>query len=223
MKKIFIIIPAYNEENNIIKVIDDVKNVNTDFQIVVVDDCSTDNTYQLANKSNIIALRHIVNRGQGAALKTGTEYAIMKGADIIVHFDADRQFLAGEIKDVVKSILNNQADIVFGSRFMDKKSDIPWLKKNIIMPLARLVNKLFFKVTLSDPQAGFRAFSTNAYKKLEWQQDGMAHCSEIMHNAFRSDLRTKEVPITVIYRDFGQKFSGGFKILKDMFIGKFTR
>ncbi|MFA5317894.1 MAG: glycosyltransferase family 2 protein [Patescibacteria group bacterium] len=221
---VYIIIPTYNEEKSIRAVIKDIKNSFNEARIIIVDDASDDQTVAFAQNLPIaIILQHAVNRGQGAALKTGTECAIIEGADIIVHFDADGQFLADEIKDMTAPIVNGQADIVFGSRFLDKKSSMPWLKKNIIMPLARLINKIFFNVQLSDPQAGFRAFSREAYKKIEWQQDRMAHCSEIMRNAFKNKLRIKEVPITVIYKDFGQKFSGGFRILKDMFIGRFTR
>ncbi len=223
MHKIFLVIPAYNEEDNIVDVIGKIINTGKDYQIVVVDDCSQDNTFERASNSGAYVLRHLLNRGQGAALKTGTEYAIIKGADIIVHFDADGQFIPSEIADIIAPILRQEADVVFGSRFMSRRSNMPWLKRMLMMPMARLVNFIFFNIKLSDPQAGFRAFSSKAYKKLEWQQDRMAHCSEIMRNAFNNKLSVKETPITVIYKDFGQKFSGGLKILKDMFLGRFTK
>jgi len=78
-------------------------------------------------------------------------------------------------------------------------------------------------VSLSDPQAGCRAFSRAAAAKLDWQQDKMAHCSEIMQLAVKNDLRVTEVPVTIIYRSFGQRFSGGVKILEEFFLGIFTR
>jgi len=220
---IYIIIPAYNEEKSIRGVIKNIQNNFSEARIIIVDDASNDQTVTATQDLPAVIFQHVVNRGQGAALKTGTEYAIIKGADIIVHFDADGQFKADEIKDMIAPILNNEADVVFGSRFFGKKSNIPWQKEKIIMPIARAVNRLFFNVKLSDPQAGFRAFSADAYNKLEWQQDRMAHCSEIMRNAFKNKLRIKEVPITVVYHDFGQKFSGGFRILKDIFIGRFIK
>jgi len=221
--EIFIVIPTYNEASNIERVIADIRYNSQEAKIVIIDDASNDQTIAVAKNLSVITLQHVVNRGQGAALKTGTEYALNQKADVIVHFDADGQFKADEIKDIITPILNNEADVVFGSRFLDKKSNMPWQKEKIIMPLARMVNRVFFKVKLTDPQAGFRAFSRKAYEKLNWQQDRMAHCSEIMRNAFQSDLRIKEIPITVIYKDFGQKFSGGLRILKDVFIGKFTK
>ncbi len=221
--KVFIVIPAYNESATIARVIFDIRAVNSEYDIVVVDDKSQDNTIEIVENSEAVVLQHIINRGQGAALRTGTEYALQHGADVIVHFDADGQFLASEIQEVIQPILNNEVDVVFGSRFLDKRSNIPWSKKNIIMPLARFVNRYFFGIKLIDPQSGFRAMSQTATQKINWQQDRMAHCSEIMRQVFSQKLRVCEVPITVVYKDFGQKFSGGLKILKDIIIGTFTK
>lgn len=215
---IYCIIPAYNEEKNLAGVLKNVKK--TGINIVVVDDGSTDNTFDLAIKSEVNVLKHVVNRGQGAALKTGTEYAIRNNADIIVHFDADGQFLAEDIAAVVLPIEKNEADIVFGSRFMGIESNMPRFKKKIIMPLARLVNRVFLDVKLTDPQSGFRAMSIIAAKKFSWQQNGMAHASEILFAANKAGLRIKEVPIKVVYHDFGQKISGGIKIIKDLFLAR---
>jgi len=221
--KIFCIIPAYNEEKNIAKVIGEVKHFVD--EVVVVDDCSADKTFEQAMTQNVSVLRHVINRGQGAALQTGNEYALNHGADIIVHFDADGQFLAKEIKDVVQPIIDDEADVVLGSRFMGIDSNMPWSKKYIIMPIARLVNKIFLKSTLTDPQNGFRVLSRAAAQKITIMNDGSAHCSEILHKIYRYKLRVKEVPITVVYNEFGQTLlggkgrgKGGIRILKDLFI-----
>lgn len=216
--KIFCIIPAYNEAETITEVIKKVKPVVN--KVVVVDDGSIDKTYELAKKQGAIILKHIINRGQGASLATGNQYALDRDADIIVHFDADGQFLAQEIKDVIAPIELGQADIVFGSRFLGKKSNMPWLKKYVIIPLAHLVNKIFIGVTLTDPQNGFRALSRLAAQKIKIEQDGMAHNSEIIFKAFDNKLRIEEVPITIIYHNFGQKFSDGLKIIKDLILAR---
>lgn len=215
---IFCVIPAYNEENTIIEVINSVKPLVN--QVVIVDDGSTDQTYKLIKEKNVIVLKHIINRGQGAALKTGTKFALSKGADIIIHFDGDGQFLASDINNLTTSIRSGVADIVFGSRFLNKKSDIPLVKKNIILPLAKLVNRIFFGIKMTDPQSGFRAMSAHAARNIDWQQDRMAHCSEILFSASRSNLRIKEVPITIVYHGFGQRFTDGLKILKDLFLAR---
>lgn len=215
---IFCVIPAYNEEKNIISVLDDVKKYVE--RIVVVDDCSADKTYELAGRAGAVVLRHIVNRGQGAALRTGTEYALKNGADIIVHFDADGQFLAKEIKDIIRPIENSEAEIVFGSRFLEKKSSMPFFKKYFIMPLAMLFINMMGVKKITDPQSGFRALSRKAAEAIKIEHDGMAHCSEILVKTFQNKLKFKEVPITVIYSEFGQRFGGGARIIKDIFIKK---
>lgn len=216
--KIFCIIPAFNEAKHIARVIAKVKPLVD--EVVVVDDGSTDNTFELAKAARAKVLRHFLNRGQGASLATGNQYSLKKGADILVHFDADGQFVAEEIREVVQPLLNKECEIVFGSRFLGKSSNMPLMKKKVIIPLARLFNKLASGSNLTDPQSGFRALSRAAAEKITINQDRMAHCSEIIVQAFRYKLKIKEAPITVIYRDFGQRFSGGLKIIKDLFLGR---
>lgn len=221
---IFCIIPAFNEEKKIIKVITEVLNFVD--RVIIIDDASRDNTLQileknLKNNKKVIILKHLINRGQGAALATGNQYALKNNADIIVHFDADGQFLAEDIKEIIQPIQAKKADIVFGSRFLSKTSKIPALKKFLILPLAKIINKLAIKnYNLTDPQSGFRAMNKNAAEKIKITQNRMAHCSEIISQSFKLNLKIKEVPIAVIYHEFGQKFSGGLKIIKDLFLGK---
>ena len=216
--KIAVVIPAHNEETTIVEIINKVKPLVS--QVIIVDDGSTDHTYQLAKEQGVRVLHHIVNRGQGAALQTGSEYALANQADVIVHFDADGQFLAPEIKEVVKPIESGDFEVVFGSRFLEKKSDIPWLKEHVIIPIAHLVNKLIIGFSLTDPQSGFRAMSRKAGQKIKIENDGMAHCSEILYKVFKNNFKVKEVPITVVYHGFGQRFGGGIKIVKDLLLAK---
>ncbi len=221
--KIFCIIPAYNEEKNIKKTLLNALDYSDFF--VVVDDCSQDGTISevLSIKNEKIKLiKHPINLGQGAALQTGNEYALKNGADIIVHFDADGQFLSEDIPRVVEDIKNNNADIVFGSRFLEIKSEIPAFKKNIIMPIAKIFNFVFFGIKTSDPQSGFRAMKKNIAEIIKIENNRMAHCTEILAKAHKKKLIIKEVPITVLYEEFGQKFSGGIKIIKDLFFKKIS-
>ena len=231
-KKIFCIIPAFEEEKNIVKVINKILNLdNKDNQplidkIVVIDDGSSDQTYKLAKKiksNRLTVLRHIINRDQGASLQTGNDYALLKKADIIVHFDADDQFVAEEINKMVEPIIKDNYDVVLGSRFLDNKTKMPKFKKNIIMPIARLVNKIFFNINLTDPQSGFRAMKRKVLEKIKIEQDGKAHCSEILYKIYKNKFKVKEVPITVIYHEFGQNFGGGVRIVKDFILNKLTQ
>ena len=141
--KVICVIPAWNEADTIEQVITEVKlQVN---EVVVVDDGSHDATAKLAVNAGATVLVHPINRGQGAALRTGTQYALDQGADIIVHFDADGQFVATEIVEVIAPIIDGSAEVVFGSRFMGKEHNLPPLKKRILLPLARLFNFIFLK------------------------------------------------------------------------------
>ncbi len=217
--KISCVIPAYNEAKNINKVIEKVLPLVD--ELIVVDDCSKDNTYELANATKAIALHHPINRGQGAALQTGDEYALLHGADIVVHFDADDQFKAEEIPSLVAPILAGQADAVFGSRFLGS-ANFPFTKRFIIMPIARLANRLF-GIKMSDPQSGFRALNKETLSQIKIENRGMAHCTEILYKTFQTKARVMEVPITVTYHEFGQSFGGGFKIIKDLLIHNFIK
>ncbi|MCK9438846.1 MAG: glycosyltransferase family 2 protein [Patescibacteria group bacterium] len=221
--KIACVIPAYNEEKKISQTIEQVKDL-VDL-IVVVDDNSQDETREILNEMTEKKLKkiyHPINLGQGAALQTGNEYCLKQNFDIIIHFDADGQFLANDIKRMIKPILEEDYDLVIGSRFMGIESNIPKFKKKIIMPMAKIFNNLFFGIKTSDPQNGFRVMTQKTVSKIKIENDRMAHCTEILAKAFKYKLKIKEIPIEVIYHEFGQKFSGGLKIIKDLFLKKIS-
>ena len=172
-------------------------------------------------------MRHIINRGQGAALQTGNQFAYDNGAEIVAHFDADGQFVANEIPRLLKPLLNSECDVSLGSRFIKGKPEMPWTKKNILFPIARLVNYALLGVKLTDPQSGFRALNRRAMENIIIEQDGSAHCSEILYKANISRLRIREAPMTVIYNEYGQDLfhgkgrkKGGIQIIKDLLLAK---
>ena len=219
----FIVIPCWNEEKNIRSVIEKVKPYG---RIVVVDDCSTDNSYEIAKQQDVAVLRHMINCGQGAALRTGTKYAVSRATaerDVIIHFDADGQMQARDLPRLAEVLFQGQADLVFGSRFLDNTSRLPATKKYFIMPVARAVNRLFLDIKLTDPQSGFRAMTVAVARQLDWSQDRMAHCSEILALAHQGGWTIKEVPVTVLYHQFGQSFGGGWRIVKDLFLNNMLR
>lgn len=217
---VFVIIPAYNEEKYISGVVQGIRQENSDCQIVVVDDGSDDATARLAAEAGVIVLCHLLNRGQGAALQTGTQFALKQGARVIVHFDGDGQFEAKEIRNLITPIVKGEADVVLGSRFLLPGSRIPWSKKWLILPLARFLNFLITSRWLSDAHNGFRAFSADACRLVTIEQDRMAHGTEIVEKIARHNLRCREVPVTVQYHRYGQGLIGGLAILKDLIIQK---
>lgn len=217
--KCIVVVPAYNEEKNLRPVLQGVFSHRPGDMVVVVDDGSVDNTVIVAQEAGAQVLRHVVNRGQGAALRTGTEYALNKWADIIVHFDADGQFDPAEIAVLIEPIARDEADVVLGSRFL-KDNNIPWTKKHLILPLARLVNYFFTGLKLTDAHNGFRALSRKAAEVIEINQDRMAHNSEIVRQIQEKKLRFQEVAVTVSYNRYGQGVGGGLKIVKDLLLDK---
>jgi glycosyltransferase involved in cell wall biosynthesis len=219
--KTIAVVPALNEAPTIAQVVAQLKPMVD--EVVVIDDGSWDDTARQARAAGAMVVSHLLNRGQGAALRTGTLWALAAGADLIVHFDADGQFTAGDLPTLLAPLKAGQADIVFGSRFLRAGNRLPPGKRYLIMPLARLINRLFGGVRLTDPQSGLRAFTATAFAKISWQEDRMAHCSEILWQAERHGLRIKEVPMTVIYSGYGQKFGSGLKILGDLLINKLIR
>lgn len=205
--KVFIVIAAFNEAKNIGGVIKSLKKYKN---IVVVDDCSTDNTYDVVKRNKIVVLRHSINRGQGAALQTGMDYALQKGADVIVHFDADGQHLATEIPKLIRP-LREGVDVVFGSRFLRRTSDVPFFKK-IILKAGIWFNFILYGVKMSDAHNGFRALTKKAVKKIRISEDRMEHASEIVELVHNANLKYKEVPVTILYNGVSQSPLNAFKM-----------
>jgi glycosyltransferase involved in cell wall biosynthesis len=217
--KIVAVIPAYNEEKNIGRVVGEVKKYVD--EVVVVDDGSSDKTLFRAREAGALVYSHFLNRGQGAALETGKKIALFRLADVIVTYDADGQFVAKEITEMVRPILAGEADVVLGARFL--KSEIP-LSKKIFLRGAVLLTRLTSGLNLSDTHNGFRAFSRAAAEKIEIQHNRMAHASEILDKISKQKLRYKEMPVTLKYLPEhlkkGQKLPDYLKILFDLVIGR---
>lgn len=198
--KIFIIIPAYNEEERVGQVLDQLSLVYKN--IVVVDDNSTDKTREIIKKYQVHYLKHVINCGQGAALKTGTEFAVNQGADYIVHFDADGQHRLEDLVNLIKTLKREDHDIVLGSRFLGVKAvNMPFAKK-MILKGGKVFNRLFFNVKLTDPQNGLRGFKSEIFEKLDFKAPGFEHASEILGLIFKNNLNYKEIPIQVNYDNY---------------------
>jgi len=212
--KTFIVIAAFNEEKSISKVVSKLHKKGY-HNIVVVDDGSKDNAFKVIAKLKCHALKHIINRGQGAALKTGIDYAIGEGADVIVTFDADGQHKADEIQRLVDPIRKKEVEVTLGSRFLGKAQNIG-LAKKIVLKIGVLVIFILYGLKLTDSQNGFRAISRKAAQKIQIKSDRMEHAGEIIGEVRSNKLKFKEVPVTIIYSDYsttkGQKASAAFKL-----------
>lgn len=224
MDKLAIIVPAYNEEKQISSTIEDLKN-NNYLNIILVDDGSKDKTSELAEEKGATVLKHIINRGQGAALQTGISYALLHNFEIIITFDADGQHQAKDIKALVQPLLEKKADIALGSRFI-KENNIP-ISRKILLKGSILVDWFFSKIKLTDTHNGLRALSRKAAEKIEITERGMAHASEIIQQIKANKLRYCEVPITIRYTEDTLKkghgsFSQAAKVLCRLIWNKIT-
>ncbi len=210
----WVIIPAYCEAAVVGDVVSGV--VAAGFQVLVVDDGSPDETLQRATDAGSTVIRHAINLGQGAALETGMEWARRRGADWVVHFDADGQHDPADIPFLLDAL--SEADVVFGSRFMPGSATLGMsLSRRLLLRVARILQNIVTGVTLTDAHCGLRALSCLALQKIRLTERGMAHATEIVSQASRHKLRVREVPARVSYTDYsrskGQSPLEAFRIL----------
>jgi glycosyltransferase involved in cell wall biosynthesis len=218
---IIAVVPAYNEEKNIGSVVRSLFEIVD--KVIVVDDGSADRTFEVAKNAGAHVLKHIINRGQGAALQTGHDFAKKINADYVIHFDGDAQFLASDIPNALEKLKQENCDVLFGSRFLNVNSNLPFFKKRIILPIAKVVNMLFGSIKLSDAHNGFRILNKKALEKVVITQDKMAHASQIPILVKRHNLKYVEHPVCVVYNEYGQGFFAGFKVVADLLFGNFLK
>jgi polyprenyl-phospho-N-acetylgalactosaminyl synthase len=205
--KVFIIVPAYNESAEISRVLHTLLLLN--YPVIVIDDGSRDDTSQIVSTFPVLLIRHAVNLGQGAALETGMEAARQLDADYIVHFDADGQHDPMDIKHLLAPLLNDEADIVFGSRFLENKAvGLPLIKKLMLMS-GRWINYLLTGILLSDAHNGLRALNKKALFAVHFSQAGMAHASEILFEVKKNALRYREVSVHLLYTLYSRRKGQG--------------
>lgn len=197
-----LVVPLYNE----VTVIGDVvREARVTFpRIVVVDDGSTDGSADEAQRAGALVVQHPINLGQGAALQTGIDVALrLPGIKYLVTFDADGQHQVADANAMVQRLRDDEADVVFGSRFLDDRTSLPFAK-SVVLRLAVLYSRLTTGVRLTDTHNGLRALNRNAAKSIRIRQNRMAHASEIIEKVGKSGLRWVEHPVHVIYSDYSR-------------------
>ena len=212
----WVVIAAMNEEAVIFNVVADV--LRAGWSVVVVDDGSRDQTTARARAAGAVVLRHAVNLGQGAALQTGIDYAVRRGARNLVTFDADGQMAADDIPALVDALAT--ADVALGSRFLGTIEGADARRLALLRTAIVISNKLS-GLHLTDAHCGFRAFRAQVMPKLRLQQDRMAHASELLRKIKKAGLRVVEVPVTIRYTEHsrrkGQHGLQAVRILFDYF------
>lgn len=220
----FVIVPAYNEAACIEQVLRELVTVYPN--VIVIDDASTDDTCAIAKRGAPYVLRHLINRGQGAALQTGIEFALRRGARYVVTFDADGQHRVEDIAGLLAPICANECEITLGSRFLGETIEMP-LTRRIMLRLAVLFTRIVSRVPLTDAHNGLRAFSRRAAKRIRISMDRMAHASEIIDSIRRSGLPFREVPVQIRYTAYslakGQSLRDAVRVVSHYLLGRVVR
>ncbi len=215
---VWVVVPAYNEARVVAGVVAELKP--DAHRIVVVDDGSSDSTAEMAAECGAVVLRHPINLGQGAALQTGIEFALARGAERIVTFDADGQHRAADVARLIDALEGERADFALGSRFLGSAVNIPPLRR-MLLRAATLFTRLTTGLALTDAHNGLRAMTRRGALRIRLRQNRMAHASEILGQIAASGLKYVEVPVTIDYSSYsrakGQRSGDLIVILLDLF------
>lgn len=223
-RSVFIVIPAFNEARVVGAVVRSLRGAYPN--VVVVDDGSADDTSGEARRAGADVVRHMMNRGQGAALQTGIDFALLRGAATIVTFDADGQHRPEDVGPLLAALHREGADIAIGSRFLGSERDIPFLRRMLLRGAAAFM-RVTSQVQLTDAHNGLRAFRREAAARIRITLDGMAHASEIVDQIHLQRLRVAEVPVVIRYSEYsrgkGQSGFAAFRIAFDYLLKRWLR
>jgi polyprenyl-phospho-N-acetylgalactosaminyl synthase len=215
---VWVVIAAYNEARAIGLVLAGLAGL--PYRVLVVDDGSTDGTAHIAGHAGVEVLSHPINLGQGAALQTGIDYALLRGASHVVTFDADGQHRPEDIAALLTALAANDADFALGSRFRGGAIDLPALRR-LMLRTATWFTRRTTGLDITDVHNGLRAMTRRGAGRLRLRQNRMAHASEILHQIAASGLRYVEAPVTIQYSRYslakGQRASEFVVILLDLF------
>lgn len=197
-KKILVCIPAYNEASNIAEVVSGCRELAS--KVIVYDDGSIDNTHEIAMNAGATVIRGLENKGYGTAIRSLFRHAKKEDADIMVTIDADGQHDPSQIHSLLLAIIDEDVDIVIGSRFLTSqdREKVPRYRSFGIKTITRLTQVASYR-NITDAQSGFRAYGKNALKEINLHEQGMGVSAEILMRAKERGLMIKEVPVTINY------------------------
>lgn len=218
MSALWVVVPAYNEAPVIRDTLVGLSAYMP--RVVVVDDASSDGTADFARAFGVHVVRHRVNLGQGAALATGLEFVLSRGADFVCTFDADGQHDAGSIAIMEQVQREQGVEVVLASRFIVDYLSVPPARRALLRA-AVAFTRMHTGLGVSDTHNGLRFFTRRAASLLDITQPRMAHGSQILSRIASNRLTFVEVPSRVIYTDYtrskGQSGFNAFKIVWDLF------
>lgn len=219
----FVIVPVYNEATVLEGVL---ASLTRNFQnVICVDDGSTDESAKIIRKSGATLLQHKHNRGQGAAFRTGFEYALrQKNARYLITFDADGQHKVDDALAMLRHARKNKLSAVLGSRFLGAAPGMTFARRLVLRAAIRFTH-IFTTLPLTDTHNGLRVFSRNFAKKFTFKFNGMAYASEMELAIATQNVAYEEYPVTILYTEYskskGQSSFNGFSIVWDLLSQKF--
>jgi glycosyltransferase involved in cell wall biosynthesis len=218
--EVWVVVPLFNEA----KVIGDVvRSARAVFpHVVCVDDGSSDDSAAEAARAGAVVVRHPVNLGQGAALQTGFDYALTDpGMRWVVTFDADGQHQIDDVLAMLDLARAEGLDVVFGSRFLDDRTEAGFAKKLVLQTAVAYTN-LTTKTRLTDAHNGLRLISRDVVSRLDITQNRMAHASELVAQIGGMKVRYAESPVHILYTDYsrakGQSLWNAVNILVELIL-----
>ena len=218
--RVVVVVPLFNEASVIEGVVHDLR-AHFD-RVVCVDDGSSDDGAAIAEKAGATVISHPMNLGQGAALQTGITWARNKGdLDYLITFDGDGQHKVDDVVDMLSYARRRDIAIVFGSRFLDKRTK-PGFSKKVVLKVAVLITRLVTGLRLTDAHNGLRVIRSDALEHVNLIQDRMSHATEIVHQLAKTKLKWREYPVEVLYTEYskrkGQSLLNSINILFDLIV-----
>lgn len=221
---VWVVLAAYNEEQSAPAVIE--RLLSLGYSVVCVDDGSTDDTAHVVGRTGCDLVVHPFNLGQGAALQTGIDHALWRGAEYICTMDSDGQHDPAELPRLLEALDRQAVDFALGSRFRGRTIGMPWTRR-LLLSAAIMFTRLTTGLSLTDTHNGMRAMTRRGAACIRLRQDRMAHGSEILTQIRRSGLGMTEVPVTISYTAYslakGQRTSSAMRVLGDLAAGLLRR
>lgn len=217
-RDVWVVVPVFNEASVVAGVVGEL--LQTFPNVVCVDDGSDDDSVGQIASTGAHLVHHPINLGQGASLQTGLSYAKARpGGRYFITFDSDGQHRVEDAVKMLEVARSGSADVVLGSRFLNQKTDVPWLKRTVLRTVVAL-SPTSRRLQLTDAHNGLRVLERRVVDGLRITMNDMAHASEIIGYLARSNWRVQEVPVTVNYTDYskskGQSLVNGVNILFDL-------
>jgi len=212
LKSYLIIIPAYNEEENIAKVLKDIKESNPDVDILVVNDGSTDNTSKIAKQMGVMVLDIPFNMGYGGAIQTGFRFAEENGYDFVITMDGDDQHDPYSVKNLIESMEQEGADVVIGSRFIEGTYKMGIAKKIGVWLFSKIA-RLYTGMNFTDPTSGFQLFNSNVFSYLSRGDNYPLDYPDVNIIMALHKMRFKvvEAPVRMMEKPNGKSMHSGLK------------